>query len=93
MKSFIIRVELHSATSKHYDELAKNLAAIGIVDTIRGNDGRRYKLPPAEYNYEGAVTLQQVYNSVTGVASKVIANYAVLVTESNGCKWAGLPVV
>lgn len=93
MTSFIIRVELHNATSKHYDDLAKNLAAIGVVDTIRGNDGRRFKLPPAEYHYEGAVTLQQVYNSVTSVASRVLSNNAVLVTESNGCMWTGLTVV
>lgn len=93
MANFVIRVELHNATSKNYEDLAKNLAAIGIVDTIFGSDGRRYKLPPAEYYYTGGATLQHTHDLVTGVASKIVINYAVLVTESNGCMWRGLAVV
>jgi hypothetical protein len=91
MSRFTIRVELHNATWQNYVDLAKHMAAQGMVDIIKADNGTRYKMPPAEYNYEGQATLKQVMDAVKSCAARVVNSYAVLVTESNGRLWDGLP--
>lgn len=95
MGLFMIRVELHNASSQDYAQLAKNLANIGIVDIITSHDGRTFRLPPAEYCYEGQSTLQGIYNSTHTVASQMVSRFAVVVTEvgGDGCLWDGLQLV
>lgn len=93
MAKYTVRVELHNATWQEYVDLAKSLAARGIVDVIRADNGTLYKMPPAEYNYEGPMTREQVLQTTKACAAGVVASYAVLVTESNGRVWHGLSVV
>jgi hypothetical protein len=90
MSRFTIRVELHAATWQNYVDLARRLATHGIVDVIESNDGKRYKLPPAEYNYEGAATRDQILEVTRSCAASVVNSYGVLVTEAVGRAWQGL---
>lgn len=90
MAAYTIRVELHNATWQNYVDLADDLARFGIVDVIVSDDGKRYRMPPAEYTYAGAATQGQIYERAKASAAGVVQKYAVLVTESNGRRWCGL---
>jgi len=90
MARYTIRIELHDATWDDYEEMYKYLAAQGIADIVTSDDGARYKMPPAEYNYDGNATRAQVLEIAKASAGKVVRSYAVLVTESNGRTWHGL---
>ena len=90
MSLFTIRVELHDASWSDYNALAKQLAQQGVVDVIRGDDGRTYKLPPAEYNYEGNATAEQVRDAVRRVANVTGRQNAVFVSDAICRSWAGL---
>jgi hypothetical protein len=90
MASFTIRVELHGATRDHYLRLHGQLAQRGITTTIVADNGAKYHLPPAEYNYEGNATRAAVLGAVRECAAAVGLPNAVLVTERNGCMWEGL---
>jgi len=92
MARFTVRVELHNANSEHYAQLHKKMAAQGFSDIISA-DGRRYRLPPAEYNFDGNATRDQILQKAKVAAGSVITKFAVLVTESNGRTWEGLEVV
>jgi len=93
MAKFTIRIELHDATWDDYMEMYKHLEAQGITDIITSGDGTRYRMPPAEYNYEGTATRADVLALAKKSASKVVKSYAVLVTESSGRSWEGLDKV
>ena len=93
MPHYTIRVELHKGTWDDYVELHKHLAVHGIVDTITSDEGVRYKLPPAEYNYEGNNDIGRVVEICKQSAAKVVQSYAVLVTEANRRSWYGLQKV
>ncbi|WP_426168568.1 hypothetical protein [Pseudoduganella sp. R-34] len=90
MAMFTIRVELHDATWTDYNNLATQLGRQGITDIIQADNGNRYKLPPAEYNYVGNATLDQVYNAVNKVASTLGKRFAVLANEVTSRTWTGL---
>ncbi|MDU4241112.1 MAG: hypothetical protein E7I21_10980 [Limosilactobacillus fermentum] len=93
MARYTIRIELHGATWDDYEEMYRHLAAQGITDIIASDNGVSYKMPPAEYSYEGNATRTQVLEMAKSSASKVVASYAVLVTESSGRTWHGLDKV
>ncbi|MET3382708.1 hypothetical protein [Variovorax paradoxus] len=94
MADFTIRVVLHdNATWQDYTNLASNMAARGMVDVIIADDGRRYKLPPAEYTYSGNATINQVRSSAVDAAAKTGKRNAVLVTQATGRSWNGLEEV
>jgi hypothetical protein len=90
MALFQIRIELFSADWSDYVQLAKCLAAKGIVDTIVGSNGTRYKLPPAEYHYDGNATAQQVVDAAKACAATVVNKYAVVVGQCTEMLWFGL---
>ena len=90
MSRYTIRVELHDASWQDYVDLARRLAAHGIVDVIRSDDGRTYKLPPAEYNYQGPATRDQILTVAKDCAASVVSSYAVLVTDAVARTWHGL---
>lgn len=73
--------------------LAQNLARVGIVDEIIGSDGVIYKLPPAEYNYEGTSTADAVLNAAREAANRTGKTNAVLVSDSTRRTWIGLDKV
>src|SRR5262245_42614747 len=70
MSSYTIRVELHDASWQQYIDLANDLARKGITDQILASDGNIYKMPPAEYNYEGNAYIDAVLDSVRESANK-----------------------
>lgn len=90
MARFTVRIELHNATWDDYKEMYKHLEKQGITDVIAADDGQKYKLPPAEYNYEGNASRTQVLKMAKASAAKVSRSYAVVVTESAGRTWYGL---
>lgn len=90
MTMFSIRVELHGASSSDYEALATSLASINVVDTIVGDNGIRYKLPPAEYNYVGQATMEQVHEAIRAATSTVGRPYAVVTNEVRQRIWVGL---
>jgi hypothetical protein len=89
MARFTTRVELHDATREDYLDLHDKMHAQGFTNTIVTDKGT-VLMPPAEYNYEGQVTKEQVLQKARVAASQVVTSYAVLVTESNGRTWYGL---
>ena len=62
----------------------------GLRDVISDEKGTQYRLPPAEYNYDGPATRAQVLELAKASAGKVVREYRVLVTESNGRTWHNL---
>lgn len=90
MASFTIRIELNNATWDNYEELYRHFAAVGITDDISSDSGVTYRMPPAEYNYQGSVTGAQVLALAKAAAAKVVLKYSVLVTESAARTWHGL---
>lgn len=93
MAFFTIRVELHDATRHDYTNLADNLQKIGITDIISNDDGQRFRMPPAEYNYQGTQDIHTIYTAVVGVAKYVGRTYAVFITEGARRIWIGLTPV
>jgi hypothetical protein len=90
MSSFTIRVELHDANWQHYVDMARDLATKGITDVIVADSGTSYKLPPAEYNYVGNGSADDVLEAAKASAAKTGRRYAVFVTEATRRTWIGL---
>ena len=82
MASFTTRVELHSATETHYATLHAELERRGFSRLIRADDGTWYHLPTAEYNYDGAATIDTVFGLAEASANSTGRNSWILVTES-----------
>ena len=93
MARFTVRIELHNANWNHYEAMYQHLANVNITDVIVSDEGRRYKLPPAEYNYEGNATAAQVLETAKQCAARVVSSYSVLVTESVRRSWHNLSPV
>jgi len=90
MASFTIRVELHDANWQHYVDMAMDLTSKGITDVITADNGTRYRMSPAEYNYEGNATIDAVLEAVKESAAKTGKHHAVFVSEATRRKWIGL---
>ena len=93
MNTFTIRVVLHEGTWQDYFALEEDLAKKGIVDVIAGSDGNAYKMPPAEYNYIGPETIEQVREMARASAAKIGKFKQVFVTQASQQAWVGLEVV
>jgi hypothetical protein len=94
MTDYTIRVVLKdNATWNDYVKLHDALARAGISDEIAADDGTIYKMPPAEYNYSGTASLQQVHAAAKTAANTIKPNNSVLVTQPAGRLWSGLDVV
>jgi len=90
MSSFTIRVELHDANWQHYVDMARDLATKGITDVIVADNGTSYKMAPAEYNYVGNASADDVLEAAKASAAKTGKRYAVFVTEATRRTWVGL---
>lgn len=92
MSTFTTRVVLHDVAdnSTDYDTLHDAMEAQGFSRTIESDDERLYKLPPAEYNIEGALTRKDVLAKAKVAARHTGREYSVLVTESLGRRWYNL---
>lgn len=93
MNNFIIRVLLHNADANDYLKLQQKLAALGAVDVILASDGKRYKLPPAEYVYSGNESAEVVRQVCVNTANAIGKTCAVLVSQTSHVVWQGLAVV
>lgn len=91
MTGFTTRIELHRATAADYEDLHAHMARQGFSRTIVSDSGARYQLPTAEYNIEAELTRADVLARAKAAAGAVKASYEVLVTESAGRTWVGLP--
>jgi hypothetical protein len=85
---FTTRVELYNADDDDYGELHKYMRDEGFTRTIEA-DGKRYRLPPAEYNRVGDLSCEDVRSAAVRAASRTGRDHAVLVTEGSRC-WQGL---
>jgi len=91
MANCVIRVELHNARSSElYSRLHQLLAKYGISDSIVSSNGKRYKLPPAEYYYSGDSSRDAVLTASKQCAASVDNSYAVMVSDTNSVTWEGL---
>lgn len=90
MAKFTVRVELRDADREEYEILYEQMELRGFVDTITDSDGKIYKLPDAEYSYEGNVTREDVLAKAKAAAGMTGTEYSVLVTQSAGRIWFNL---
>ena len=89
MGRFTVRVELHNANAKDYENLHAQMGANGFSRTIASDGGNSYHLPWTGYNYEGNLSGNQVLEAAKSAASRAHNDFAVLVTESAKC-WHNL---
>ncbi|MDL9982864.1 DUF2622 domain-containing protein [Providencia rettgeri] len=88
-----IRVELPNANYDDYQNLHERMKNSGFHKYIRSDDGVWYNLPDAEYNYDGPLDLDGVFQSAVNVAKSIRVNAKVLVTESVARRWFNLDQV
>lgn len=93
MASFTVRVVLHDADWDDYNDLHDEMKKQGFSDEITSSDGITYKMPDAEYDISGSLTLDNVLSKAKSAASSTGRKYAVFVTKSSGLKWYGLEKV
>ncbi|WP_340611975.1 type V toxin-antitoxin system endoribonuclease antitoxin GhoS [Xenorhabdus bharatensis] len=88
--NFTVRVELHNADSKDYENLHEKMENAGFERTITAG-GIVYRLPNAEYSISSNESTDEIRNLARNTAKKVKPNPSVLVTKSDGTRrWSGL---
>jgi hypothetical protein len=94
MANFTVRVELHNANSKDYENLHAAMERRGFIRwIINGNDVKK-RLPTAEYNLANSgLSGPEVRDRAKAVADSIKPKPTpwILVTESEGRWWSGLP--
>ena len=90
MAKFTVRVELHDADEDDYEKLHEYMEEAGFLRTVASGDGKKYHLPPAEYNLEVNMTRDAVRESGSKAAKRTGKEFAILVTESAGRCWLNL---
>lgn len=99
MRNFITRVVLHNGEA-YYEDLHMEMEAEGFLRTIRGENGKLYHLPDAEYykSAENEITEEDIRDLAMKVVINVLKNkknltYSILTTGHSGAAWANLPPV
>jgi hypothetical protein len=94
MAQHTIRVVIHGATAKNYDDLHTGMVRLGANRTIRGDDGVTYDLPDGEYDLSSTSGAVAVRDAVYRVARAVRPDLdpSVLVTTSAARAWRLRPV-
>jgi hypothetical protein len=90
MAKFTTRVELHDATDNDYERLHSAMERGGFTRLITSGDGNVYRLPWAEYNFEGNSSCSDILDGAKRAASTTGCTFEVLVTESAGRSWQNL---
>jgi hypothetical protein len=90
MAQFTVRVELHEARWEDYESLHAEMEGKGFSRLIKGDNGKTYHLPWAEYDGGGNLTNSEVRDIARTAANSTGKRNAILVTESNGRSWVGL---
>ena len=94
MAQYIVRVELHGATSeKAYESLHEAMANQGFSRTIRADDGNDYYLPTAMYSVSGEFSTGKVADAANDAADSTGYNSTILAVNSNGWSGRGLQKV
>jgi hypothetical protein len=93
MANFTVRVELHSAVWKYYEQLHNAMEQKGFSRKITSDDGKTYQMPWAEYNVTGNLTCAQVRDIGKAAADSTGKRNAVLATEATSRAWVGLDVL
>jgi hypothetical protein len=93
---FTVRITLHDVQDDddYYETLHTEMHRAGFSSLIKGNSGRVYYLPRAEYSMIGNRTRQQVFDLANEILTAITdgsnITYAILVTGSAGRQWIGL---
>nr|CUV28854.1 conserved protein of unknown function [Ralstonia solanacearum] len=91
MASFTTRVVLHNADPDDYtDVLHPAMAKQGFTRTIKGDSGKTYDMPDAEYDFVGDKTRDEVLERAKTATQTTKKEYAIFVTEAVGRCWYGL---
>jgi hypothetical protein len=90
MAHYTTRVELHDANEKDYQTLHAAMEELGFTSNIMGHDGATYKMPSAEYNYEGEIPIDTVLDKAKYAAETTDLECEILVSEVSRRKWHGL---
>ncbi len=90
MDRYTTRVELHEADEEDYETLHEAMEEEGFTHTIEAKDGTTYKLPSAEYNYEGEIEIGEVREKAKSAAATTKRKHAILVSQITSRLWFGL---
>jgi hypothetical protein len=93
MALFTTRVELIDGSPEDYQVLHDAMEAQGFKKTVTSNDGTRYRLPEAEYNFSGNTDKSSVLDDAKSAAESTGKSARILVTESAGRSWSNLKVI
>jgi hypothetical protein len=93
MSQYLVRVELHNANYDDYESLHAAMERAGFSRTIRGDDGKSYQLPTAEYHTAGNYSATGVRDAAAKAAASVGKRYAVVAAEASSIAWVGLSEV
>ena len=93
MDRYTIRVELHDADEEDYEKLHGAMEEGRFTHTIVAKDGTTYKLPSAEYNYEGEIEIGEVREKAKSAAATTNRKYAILISQITSRLWFGLEEV
>ncbi|HEV2650774.1 MAG TPA: hypothetical protein VGU69_05930 [Rhizomicrobium sp.] len=93
---FAIRVELHGIDHEAdtYRNLHARMEARGFTRKIEADDGRMWKLPPAEYRYKSDFPTEVVRDLAFNIARQEISTkLSVYVVKEVDAAWRGLDLV
>jgi hypothetical protein len=94
MANYTVRVELNAASAQDYDYLHGLMGFAGFSRSVRADDGRLFRLPPAEYVLDGsALSIEDVYRLAANSANKTGCSNEVLVNEVVRRYWSLKPVL
>lgn len=92
MNKFTVRVELHLVVenSARYAILHRAMENRGFSRLIKSGDGATYRLPWAEYNFEGDLSGEQVRELAKQAVAATGKDASILVTQSVQRWWNSL---
>ena len=92
MSGHTVRVELLDVDDgdEAYESLHKEMAKGGFKRTIKGNSGARYRLPPAEYNYDDGSKPADDVLEAAKAAAKQTGHEARIVVTTGARAWSNL---
>jgi len=90
MADFIVRVELHTATSTDYDKLHTAMVAQGFSRNMKGSDNFTYQLPTAEYAISADMTAEDVRVKASTAGDYSGRSSSILVAQWSVLRWSGL---
>jgi hypothetical protein len=91
--SYLVRVELHEAQVRDYQNLHVQMESRGFRQVIRGDNGNLYHLPTAEYVIDTLQSGEQVRALADSAAGASGKPHAVLVVDYARAWWSGLSQV